>query len=131
MKSIARGLLASTALFLTSFVADAETLKDLAKHTHFHGVAIVHGGTAALLLASHHGLFAVDATGDAARLSPIQDFMGFSPSPADPLTFFASGHPSTGGNVGFLKSIDGGATWNHISDGLDGPVDFHRRARDR
>ncbi len=126
MKSFARSLLASTALLLAAYSAQAETLQDLAKHTHFHGISIVHGGTAELLLASHHGLFAVDSTGNATRLSAIQDFMGFSPSPVDPLTFFASGHPATGGNAGFLKSIDGGVTWGHESDGLDGPVDFHQ-----
>jgi photosystem II stability/assembly factor-like uncharacterized protein len=52
--------------------------------------------------------------------------MGFSPGPSDPLTYFASGHPHTGGNSGFLKSIDGGATWKQISSGVDGPVDFHQ-----
>jgi photosystem II stability/assembly factor-like uncharacterized protein len=30
-----------------------------------------------------------------------------------------------GGNLGFLQSLDGGATWSHLSDGADGPVDFH------
>jgi len=126
MRSFIFGPMASAALALGIQTANAETLQELAKHTHFHGIAIVHGGTAELLLASHHGLFAVDAAGTATRLSAIQDFMGFSPSPANPLTFFASGHPASGGNAGFLQSIDGGATWGRVSDGLDGPVDFHQ-----
>ena len=31
-----------------------------------------------------------------------------------------------GGNSGFLKSSDGGATWKLISPGVRGPVDFHQ-----
>jgi photosystem II stability/assembly factor-like uncharacterized protein len=52
--------------------------------------------------------------------------MGFSPDPADPLTYYASGHPPEGGNSGLLKSTDGGGSWQHVSDGLSGPVDFHQ-----
>jgi photosystem II stability/assembly factor-like uncharacterized protein len=106
--------------------ASAETLAELAKRTHFHGIAVTSAGTAKLLLASHHGLFAVDENGQATLVSPVQDFMGFSPNPADALSYYASGHPATGGNLGFIKSSDGGASWTQVSQGLDGPVDFHQ-----
>jgi photosystem II stability/assembly factor-like uncharacterized protein len=62
----------------------------------------------------------------ATRLSPVQDFMGFTPHPTDPSVLYASGHPSSGGNLGFLLSADGGASWTQVSPGLDGPVDFHQ-----
>jgi photosystem II stability/assembly factor-like uncharacterized protein len=52
--------------------------------------------------------------------------MGFTPHPADPSVLYASGHPSNGGNLGFLMSADGGATWTQVSPGLNGPVDFHQ-----
>ena len=104
----------------------AETLNELAGRTHYHGIAFARSGSAILLLASHHGLFAVDKNGDATQVSPVHDYMGFSPNPADPLSYYASGHPSEGGNSGFLKSADGGATWKQISPGVDGPVDFHQ-----
>jgi photosystem II stability/assembly factor-like uncharacterized protein len=52
--------------------------------------------------------------------------MGFSPDPANPLSYYASGHPATGGNSGFLRSADGGATWTQLSEGVNGPVDFHQ-----
>ena len=106
--------------------ASAESLKELASKTHYHGIAFARSGSAVLLLASHHGLFAVDRNGDAIQVSPVQDYMGFSPNPADPLSYYASGHPAEGGNSGFLKSADGGATWKQISPGVDGPVDFHQ-----
>ena len=42
------------------------------------------------------------------------------------MTLFASGHPARGGNLGFITSIDGGATWRQVSPGARGPVDFHQ-----
>lgn len=105
--------------------AFAEPLSSLATKTHYHGISFARSGSAELLLASHHGLFAVDKTGNAQPVSTVQDYMGFSPDPSNPLTCYASGHPKTGGNSGFLKSSDGGATWAMISKGVGGPVDFH------
>lgn len=103
----------------------AETLEQIRNGTHYHGIAFNRAGSADLLLATHHGLFAVSADGNATRVSPVQDFMGFSPDPADALGYYASGHPEAGGNSGFLRSRDGGANWKMISEGLGGPVDFH------
>lgn len=53
------------------------------------------------------------------------DYMGFSAHPTDPNTFYTSGHPGRGGNLGFHKSTDGGQTWQKIANGVNGPVDFH------
>ncbi|MGH6906818.1 MAG: WD40/YVTN/BNR-like repeat-containing protein [Aestuariivirga sp.] len=111
---------------LNTAPASAETIKELAQHTHFHGIAFARSGTAKLLLATHHGLFAVDAEGSATQVSAIQDYMGFSPDPSNPLIYYSSGHPAGGGNSGFLKSADGGATWTQVSAGAGGPVDFHQ-----
>ena len=109
-------------------VAEAETLQELAQRTHFHGIAFTRAGSAELTIASHHGLFAVVADGTVQQVSPTQDFMGFAPDPSDPLSYFASGHPATGGNSGFLRSRDGGANWTQLSEGAGGPVDFHQMA---
>lgn len=106
--------------------ASAESLEVLAGKTHYHGIAFARSGSATLLLASHHGLFALTKDGDATRVSPVDDYMGFSPDPIDPLTYYASGHPAGGGNSGFLKTTDGGATWKQLSPGVAGPVDFHQ-----
>jgi photosystem II stability/assembly factor-like uncharacterized protein len=119
-------IIASTLSAVGAIVSKAETLAELPQHTHYHGIAFNRSGTSVLLLATHHGLFAVDKDGTATRVSPVQDFMGFSPDPANPLSYYASGHPAMGGNSGFLRSADGGATWTQLSEGVDGPVDFHQ-----
>jgi photosystem II stability/assembly factor-like uncharacterized protein len=114
---------------LSSFAttgAKSETLAELPQHTHYHGITFNRSGTSVLLLATHHGLFAIDKDGTATLVSPVQDFMGFAPDPANPLTYYASGHPASGGNSGFLRSADGGASWTQLSEGVDGPVDFHQ-----
>jgi len=50
----------------------------------------------------------------------------FSPHPDDPAIFYASGHPASGGNLGFIVSTDGGKSWEKLADGVGGPVDFHQ-----
>ena len=57
--------------------------------------------------------------------------MGFLPHPSRPGEFFASGHPASGGNLGFIRSVDGGNTWQPLSQGAGGPVDFHHLAVSR
>lgn len=53
------------------------------------------------------------------------DYMGFSAHPDLPNVFFTSGHGHNGGNLGFQKSEDSGRSWQKISNGVNGPVDFH------
>lgn len=77
--------------------ASAESLSELVQKTHYHGNAFARSGTNTLLLATHHGLYALDKNGNATQASVVQDYMGFSASPTDPLIYFASGHPQTGG----------------------------------
>lgn len=106
---------------------DRMTISELAKQTHFHGIAVAPQDPARVYLATHHGFFAVSPDGTATRLSTTRDdFMGFTPHPSDPGTLYASGHPAEGGNLGFIVSTDGGKTWRQISPGVGGPVDFHQ-----
>lgn len=98
----------------------AVTLGDL---SHIHGV-VIPSGSNAVLLATHHGLFSVDPAGAATMISEGEDdFMGFTAGVDGQL--FASGHPSTGGNIGVIGSVGPGGDWTHLSDGAGGPVDFH------
>lgn len=89
--------------------------------SHIHGIAF--GAVDGLILATHHGVFAIDPTGQARLISEPHDFMGFTRAGADRL--IASGHPAGGGNMGVLISNDGGSAWSSLADGVGGPVDFH------
>lgn len=119
-------LLASVAA--TSCSAAEVTLSSLSERTHIHGLAVDRTDPARLLIATHHGLFRAAEDGTTQLLSEVQDFMGFNPHPTDAGTLYASGHPATGGNLGFISSTDQGQTWRQISPGANGPVDFHQIA---
>lgn len=103
------------------------TVASLAGATHFHGIAVDAADPTRLYLATHHGLFVADADGKARRISPTRDdFMGFTAHPTDPSMLFASGHPGSGGNLGFIASRDRGRSWEKVANGVNGPVDFHQ-----
>lgn len=109
--------------------ARAETpLTDLLSRTHIHGLVVDQKDSGRLLIATHHGLHALDLeTGLTVRISDhSDDLMGFVADPAASDTFLASGHPARGGNLGVIASSDGGASWTKLSDGVKGPVDFHQ-----
>lgn len=94
--------------------------------THGHGLTVDVTDSNKLYIATHHGLLVLVNDKDLYQVGEKKDdYMGFSPHPTDSKIFFSSGHPSNGGNLGFQKSLDGGFTWKKVSDGLNGPVDFH------
>lgn len=91
-----------------------------------HGLAVDRKDSTKVYIATHTGLLAMSNDADLQRVSEAQDdYMGFSAHPTDATTFYSSGHPSGGGNIGFQKSTDGGKTWQKVSNGAGGPVDFH------
>lgn len=97
--------------------------------THGHGLAVDVEDTGKLYIATHHGLLVLVNDTDLYRIGTSRDdYMGFSVHPTNSNVFFSSGHPASGGNVGFQKSEDGGNAWKKISNGLNGPVDFHAMA---
>ncbi len=97
----------------------------LSERTHFHGIAVDPIDPTRIYLATHHGLFVVTPDGTARLLSANKDdFMGFTPHPTDPSILYASGHPSRGGNLGFIVSTDGGTSWTQLSRGIGGPGDW-------
>lgn len=114
---------------LVSPAAAQETvpLADLLASSHIHGIAPGMQGAESLTLATHSGLWSVDLTAKmATRLGASQDdFMGYTAVPGTPGTAYASGHPATGGNLGVIRTDDAGQTWTLLSEGLNGPVDFH------
>ncbi len=125
---IALVLIISVTLKLTSHSPKpvVRTLIPATEITHGHGMALDAKDSSKLYIATHQGLYLLK---DDKTLYQVgenhNDYMGFSPDVNNPGVFFSSGHPATGGNIGFQKSEDGGFTWKQISDGLNGPVDFH------
>ncbi len=94
--------------------------------SHGHGLAVDPNDSSKVYIATHYGLLLLKDDKNLYQVGAKRDdYMGFSPHPTDSNTFFSSGHPSYGGNIGFQKSADGGFSWEKISDGLGGPVDFH------
>lgn len=94
--------------------------------THGHGLAVDVADPNTIYIATHHGLLVLKNEKNLYQVgSARDDYMGFSPHPSDSKVFFSSGHPNTGGNIGFQKSVDGGFTWEKVADGINGPVDFH------
>ncbi|WP_052951775.1 WD40/YVTN/BNR-like repeat-containing protein [Devosia soli] len=95
----------------------------LSELTHIHGV-VLPAGSDTILLATHHGLYSVDPAGNTTMVSAEpDDFMGFTAATDGRL--FASGHPATGGNIGVIGAANADGAWRHLSDGQNGPVDFH------
>lgn len=94
--------------------------------THVHGLAWDPVEPDRLLVATHHGLMKLEDGKLEAVSEQRDDFMGFSVHPAGNGVYLASGHPEGGGNLGVIVSRDSGRTWEALSPGADGPVDFHQ-----
>jgi photosystem II stability/assembly factor-like uncharacterized protein len=107
-------------------IAISEDRIPVAELAHVHGVAFDPSDPKRVLLATHFGIYAASDDGMATLASATEDdFMGFSLVPGRTDRLVASGHPMLGGNMGFIASVDGGVTWEQVSLGADGPVDFH------
>ncbi len=104
----------------------SSTLTPVDTISHAHALAVDISNPNQLYIATHVGLFVLVDDKDLYRVGEAtDDYMGFSTHPTEAKLFYSSGHPSGGGNIGMQKSEDGGVTWTKISDGVDGPVDFH------
>ena len=122
------GLGGALALVAGNAVRAETPLAELLARTHIHELAVDRQDPNRLMIATHHGLHALDIeSGMTVQVSDHRDdLMGFVAHPADAGTFLASGHPAGGGNLGVIASSDGGESWETLSDGVDGPVDFHQ-----
>lgn len=106
--------------------SSSHNLIPVSEITHGHGLSVDVADSNKVYIATHHGLLLLQNAKDLYQVGESKDdYMGFSSHPTEPKVFFASGHPSTGGNIGFQKSEDGGFTWKKVSNGINGPVDFH------
>ena len=94
--------------------------------SHVHGLAVDPFESNKVYLATHKGLFVLIDDEELFRIGDeTDDYMGFSAHPTEQGVFYTSGHPTFGGNLGVQKSDDGGLSWKTISNGVNGPVDFH------
>ena len=120
------GLLAAS--FLPGAPVAAETIP-IDRIAHIHDAAVDPANPSRLYLATHSGLFVASPNGTATRIGDAtHDLMSFAPDPKDFDTFYASGHPAGGGNLGVLASRDRGVSWKRVAAGVGGPVDFHALA---
>lgn len=91
---------------------------------HAHGLAVDAEGH--VFIATHHGLLVLANDEKLYRVGRAKhDLMGFLLHPTEKGVMYASGHPEKGGNLGVIKSENGGTMWEKISDAMRGPADFH------
>lgn len=136
MSTSTRGARAAIALLLVLTLAacgddgDAATTEGSGTPegmVHVHGLGI-NPADESLYVATHFGMWRIADGGEAERVGPVQDMMGFTV--VGPDHFVGSGHPgeemAANGVVnplGYIESTDAGETWEGRS--LVGEVDFH------
>lgn len=90
-----------------------------------HGVGMfLSGNDDSLYIATHQGLFEKTDSEWKHVGNDNADLMGFSMN-YDTQTMYSSGHPKSGGNLGFRTSTDYGDSWITVSKVKNTPVDFH------
>jgi len=96
---------------------------------HIHGLGLDPNDSNLLFIATHGDFYHSRNSGPPVKVDKIRaDYMAFSAPYQKDAPLYASGHPSTGGNTGLIKSSDGGITWQQVATVLDPPVDFHAMA---
>lgn len=100
------------------------------KWMDIHGVGVFTTEKDNLLyLATHNGLFKRENGNSSGGWVEVgndkSDMMGFTINPTKEGVMYSSGHPQTGGNLGFRVSTDYGMTWQKVSDVTNPPIDFH------
>ena len=96
---------------------------------HIHGLGIDPENRNILYIATHGDFYQSINGGPPVKVDKSRaDYMAFNAPPQVGVPLYASGHPSTGGNTGLIKSNDGGQSWESVAKVLDPPVDFHAMA---
>jgi hypothetical protein len=105
----------------TSGGGDTSQVGKPATISHIHGLGVDSSGT--LHVATHFGLIKESAGAWVYASADKNDHMGFSLDPKTG-TMYRSGHSASRPSLGVERSSDG-ARWEHLSDVLSPPVDFH------
>lgn len=99
---------------------------DWQTNNHVHGIAIDPNNPNILYIGTHHGLVQYSKDKKWSWVGEDRsDYMGFAAHPTDSHRLYSSGHPHTGGNLGFRVTEDYGETWQVLSKS---GVDFHALA---
>ncbi len=99
---------------------------------HVHGLGIDPLDNNILYIATHGDFYKSVNGGPPVKVDQQRaDYMAFNAPQTEGVPLYASGHPGTGGNMGLVKSTDGGQTWQSVSKVLDPAVDFHAMAVSR
>ncbi|VXD20731.1 F510_1955 family glycosylhydrolase [Planktothrix paucivesiculata] len=99
---------------------------DWQTENHIHGIAIDPNNPNILYIGTHHGLIQYSKDKKWSWVGKDRsDYMGFAAHPTDSNRLYSSGHPHTGGNLGFRVTEDYGETWKVLSKS---GVDFHALA---
>lgn len=93
---------------------------------HIHGLGIEPVDRNTLYIATHGDFYHSVDGGPPVKVDEKRaDYMAFNTAYSQGVPLYASGHPSSGGNMGLVKSTDGGKTWETVATILDPPVDLH------
>ena len=96
---------------------------------HVHGLGLNPADHSILYIATHGDFYQSISGAPPIKVDKIRsDYMAFNAPLVSGFPLYASGHPSTGGNTGLIKSDDGGITWEHVSNVIEPAVDFHAMA---
>jgi hypothetical protein len=113
---LALGALALVALSACSAPdEDPPTAPAVVEMAHLHSIQLSPGGDA-IFIATHNGLFqlALDGSGPPQPMPVVAfDAMGFTVI-SDKATLLASGHAPSGSNLGLMRSVSGGSTWETL-----------------
>lgn len=96
---------------------------------HVHGLGLDPADNSILYIATHGDFYQSVSGAPPIKVDKVRaDYMAFNAPLVSGHPLYASGHPSTGGNTGLIKSNNGGVTWEHVSNVIEPPVDFHAMA---
>ncbi|MFB2920687.1 WD40/YVTN/BNR-like repeat-containing protein [Aerosakkonema funiforme] len=91
---------------------------------HVHGLTVNPDNPQVMYVATHNGLLKRSETGEWFWMEPEKeraDYMGFTAHPTDSNRFYASGHPHTGGNLGF-QITENQDNWALVPNTQNAPV---------
>lgn len=127
--AVAVAIAAAVAFGMQGTSTDSSSNPRVVFWPHVHGLGVDPSDSSILYIATHGDFYKSVNGGPPVKVDRQRaDYMAFNAPQAEGVPLYASGHPSTGGNTGLIKSTDGGQTWQAVSAVLDPPVDFHAMA---